>query len=177
MLSKSYRRRARQHSSFLPTQTELRPDLRTPGVSGLSPHCWNTDCHSLAVQWNFFNDFIVISLGQSPDTLVIQGVISPGSCHSGSSRACWPGPSLSLPKATPAGVLRTEQFCALPQFCTSVSFFNFFFFSFVDWCYIYCSCLSPGSASSLLVPSPASVHGSPLILLEPLFPKDYKWDE
>lgn len=126
VLSKSCRRRAGHHSGFLANQTELRPDFRTSGFSGLSPHCWNTDCHPLSEQWNFFNDFMVISLGQSPDTLVIQEVISPRNCHSGSSRGCWPGPSLSLPKPSPAGVLRTEQFCAFSNGFASVLYFCVF---------------------------------------------------
>lgn len=65
---------------------------------------------------------------------MIQEVTSPRSCHSGSSRVCWPGPSLSLPKATPAGVLRTEQYCAffygfasVLHFCVFATGFLFYF--------------------------------------------------
>lgn len=132
-----------QEESRAPPQQFLSQPDRTEtrfqkGLSGLSPHCWNTDCHPLSEQWHFFNNFILISLGQSPDTLVIQEVISPRSCHSGSSRGCWPGPSLSLPKPSPAGVLRTEQFCAssngfasVLHFCVFPMLFGFFYFIFL----------------------------------------------
>lgn len=185
MLSKSYRKRAgHHHSSFLANQTELRPDFRTAGLSGLSPHCWNTDCHPLSEQWNFFNNFILISLGRSPDTLVIQEVISPRSCHSGSSRGCWPGPSLSLPKPSPAGVLRTEQFCAFSNgfasvlhFCVFPMLFGFFYFIFLISGMVlhllllpfFSKCFSACWSFFLLLPHfPCWSH---------LFSKDYKCDD